>query len=136
MNNQELFNWFRNLSKQNTFDVELALKNKANIKLYKQSLFYKQTKYSIKKAYGLYLTTPLSTMINFVNTDLFIELSKGNYFYAIGLAQDLVESFDVTKLDRIIDYLTNKLTNIDFNNLSNQLNDAIKELNLNKINLK
>ena len=97
MNNQELFNWFRNLSKQNTFDVELALKNKANIKLYKQSLFYKQTKYSIKKAYGLYLTTPLSTMINFVNTDLFIELSKGNYFYAIGLAQDLVESFDVTK---------------------------------------
>lgn len=136
MSNKELFQWFRQLSMETIFDATEALKNKENIKAYKISNFYKATKLSIRKAYKLYLVTPLFTIINLFNSPIIGELIRGNYGYILQTIEEMLEDFDVNKLDNIIDYLTTKLTEIDFNKLSVQLNDAIKELNLSKIKLK
>lgn len=136
MSNKELFQWFRQLSMETIFDATEALKNKENIKKYKSSNFYKSTKLSIKKAYQMYLVNPLFTIINLINSPIINELIQGNYGYILATVEEMIENFDVNKLDNIIDYLTTKLTEIDFEDLNTKLNGAIKELNLNKIKLK
>lgn len=127
MNNQELFDWFRDIAKDNRFDIELALRDKNNIKKYKTSLFYKQTRYNIHKAYALYSMNSIQSIINFANSKLVHELTTGHYEYLLVVLEDMLNDFDVSALDNVVNYITDKLMSIDTEKLKNSLEQAIKE---------
>lgn len=131
MNNIELFEWFRNISKADIFTVYVQLKDKKNIKEYKKSVFYKQTKMSIIAAYKLYCMSSLKHVIDLLNSPLFINISKGNLSYLVVQIEKMIEDFDPSALDNFLNYIEESILNIDLDELQTKLNNAIKELQIN-----
>lgn len=131
MNNIELFEWFRNISKADIFTVYVQLKDKKNIKEYKKSIFYKQTKMSIMTAYKLYCMSSLKHLIDLLNSPLFINISKGNLSYLVVQIEKMIEDFDPSALDNFLNYIEESILNIDLDELQTKLNNAIKELQIN-----
>ena len=128
MNNQELFNLFQSIQKQsNCFDRAIALKNAK--KAYKKSNFYKTTHYPITKAYSIFMFNSIEVLIKILNSDIINELSSGNFVALQKRLEVFIEDFDVSVLDDIFDYITNKINNleIDNSNLQIKLDNIVQE---------
>ena len=104
MNNAELVTLFTTINKTtNCFDRELKLRQAR--KEYKKSDFYKNTHYSIHRAYYLFNLNWLNTLSAFVNSPAFEALARGNKAVFAAEIEQLLTSFDYSKLDGIFEYL-------------------------------
>ena len=115
MNNQELVQLFQDINKiDNCFERELALKQ--SIKRYKKSDFYKQTHYSIHRAYSLYGSNILNSAMSFINLRWVQQLCRGNYAALQVELEHFIQNFDFTKLDGLFTYLEDKLNSLAVDN--------------------
>lgn len=111
MNNEQLVELFQRINKtSNCFDRELQLR-KAK-KEYKKSDFYKQTHYSIHKAFLLFNANALNTISAFLNSSMVQSLLRGNKTAFVVELEHLIDGFDYTKLDAIFKYLSDQFTNL------------------------
>lgn len=131
MDNIVLFEKFKEIGKiSNCFDRELALK--AFNKEYKKSQFYKQTHYSVHKAYYLVISNVFNSISMFMQSDLMLALTHGDYGKILSIAESTFEEFDYTCLDNFFEYLTKGFeTLLNDNNINQdtlqQLADRFKE---------
>ena len=109
MNNEELVGLFQRINKMsNCFDRELELR-KAK-KVYKKSDFYKQTHYSIYKAFTLFNLNAFNTVSAFLNSSMIQSLLRGNKTAFVVELEQLLDGFDYTKLDAMFKYFSDNLT--------------------------
>lgn len=128
MQNNELVTLFREIDKiDNCFDRFIALKNLR--KKYKKSIFYKATKMSVFRAYKIYQANTLSIICALINNPTVNSLARGDTLLFKLAVENFIEDFDTAKLDKIFDYIEEKLDNIDLNttNAQMELQNIIKE---------
>ena len=128
MNNKELLELFIEIEKNNNcFDRFLALKKKS--KEYKKSLFYKQTRVSIFKAYRIYQANVFSGLSAIMNNPVVYDLARGDMLLLRLQLENFLADFDTTKLDTIMDYIEDKINslNLDNINVTTKLEQVMKE---------
>lgn len=127
MNNTELFELFRSISKEsNCFDREIALKKLK--KQYKKSYFYKQTKYSLHKAYIIYCLGAFSNITTLLNSELVTQICHGDMQYLQAKFEEFLDGVDVSKIEDIINKFSSQVESLVLNNggLQKELEGVIK----------
>lgn len=128
MQNNELVTLFREIDRiDNCFDRFIALKNLR--KKYKKSVFYKATKMSVFRAYKIHQANTLSIICALINNPTINSLARGDTLLLKLAIENFIEDFDTAKLDKIFDYIEEKLNGIDLNttNVQAELQNIIKE---------
>ena len=111
MDNQQLMSLFQEIYKQkNCFD-QLELLKKYN-KQYKKSSFYKNTRMSINKAYIMFQANGLLKLIGFLNSPMIQDIFEGDTMLLRIQIQEFLMNFDTSSLDPILDYITDKISNL------------------------
>ena len=121
MTNEQLVELFQRINKTtNCFDREIQLKKAT--KEYKKSEFYKQTHYSIRRAFNLYTMNGLNTLTALLNSSLLQNMMRGNKAALAVEFEELLDHFDTTKLDRIFEYLSKHFSDLALGNEELQVN--------------
>lgn len=131
MNNQELVTLFRQINKlDNCFDREIALKQAK--KQYKKSQFYKQTHYSIYRAYTIFSLNGINTLSALLNSQIVSDLARGNIAGLQAGIEQFVETFDLEVFNNLFTKIADKLTSMqgDTESLKNDLQNIMKEFQL------
>lgn len=111
MNNYDLYLKFIEISSLNPFDAYIQLKDLQ--KTYKKSEFYKQTKFSIKKAYALFL--------KMMPVQLVAKLHELTDTDRLGIKiSDLLNSIDEDAINNVFDKFVNMF---DINRLQEEKGD-------------
>lgn len=128
MNNQELLQLFKDINKySNCFDRELALKKMK--KQYKKSQFYKQTRYSIHKAYILFCANGFNTLSALLNSTIVSDLVRSDTADLQARLETFIEGIDLSVFDSLLDKIGEKIMGMELNTDQLQTNfiDAYKE---------
>ena len=111
MTNQELVQLFREINKhENCFDREIALKQAK--KRYKKSQFYKQTHYSIQRAYLIFNFNGLHTLSTLLNSKTFNDLARGDIASLQAGIETFIETFDMTAFNNVFASIGEKLSSM------------------------
>ena len=128
MNNTELLELFRAIDNEdNCFDRELALRKIK--KLYKKSEFYKQTRYSLHRAYLLYSLGAFNNITKLLNSEFITQLCHGDMQYLQAKFEDFIDGIDAEKIEKIFHKIATELENFAMldTNMQNTLEGVIKD---------